>query len=472
MKCRACHTPLPDDSVFCLRCGAVASGQGGYGSAYLLDETAVRELELLVRQETAGEYEIERELGRGGMAVVYLATEIALARRVAIKVLPPSLTFGRDAVERFKREAKLAAALAHAHIIPIYRVSSGRLFWYAMKYIEGRTLADILLERKRLSLDQSIRILEQTAEALDYAHGRRVVHRDVKPANVMVDAGGRVVVTDFGIAEVVDGSSSGSGIVIGTPFYMSAEQSRGEALSGAADQYSTGVMAYHMLAGRVPFDGKTVVDIVHKHCVEPPPPLEGLRPGLPQEVYRAIHRAMAKNAPERYPSVGAFVAALKGSANAPTVRLAAMPSAARVSRWRRWVAAGEITALALAMVSVGMLWRRARTAPPPTSVASQTTEARASVPGPDTARPGLRAKGSAPTAGRPGALIIQTVGGWARISIDGVVRREGTSHREMVKPGRHQVHLDREGYAPVDTTVIMRTRDTLLLRLTMRREAS
>jgi predicted Ser/Thr protein kinase len=470
MRCRACHTPLPDDSVFCLRCGVVASGQAGYGSAYLLDETAVRELELLVRRETAGEYEIERELGRGGMAIVYLATEIALGRRVAIKVLPPSLTFGRDTVDRFKREAKLAAALAHVHIIPIYRVSSGRLFWYAMKYIEGRTLADILLERNHLSLDQSIRILEQTAEALDYAHQRRVIHRDVKPANVMVDAGGRVVVTDFGIAELVDESSSGSGIVIGTPFYMSAEQSRGEVLSGAADQYSTGVMAYHMLAGRVPFDGKTVIDIVHKHCVEPPPPLEELRPGLPQEVYRAIHRAMAKSPLERYPSVGAFVSALKGSANAPTVRLAAMPSAARVGR--RWVAAAAITALALAMLLVGTLWRRDRMAPPLASVPSQTTEAKTGVPGPDTAQPTLRATPPAPIAGRRGALIIQTVGGWARISIDGVVRREGTSHREMVKPGTHRVHLDREGYAPVDTTVIMRTSDTLLLRLTMRREAS
>jgi serine/threonine-protein kinase len=429
----------------------------------------VHELELLLRRETAGEYEIERELGRGGMAVVYLATELALGRRVAIKVLPPSLTFGRGAVERFKREAKLAAALAHVHIIPVYRVSSGRLFWYAMKYIEGRTLADILLERTRLPLDQSIRILEQTADALDYAHERRVVHRDVKPANVMVDAGGRVVVTDFGIAtEVVDGFTSGSGIVIGTPFYMSAEQSRGEILSGAADQYSTGVMAYHMLSGRVPFDGKTAVDIVHQHCVAPPPPLEGLRPGLPREVYGAIDRAMAKDPLDRYPSVGAFVAALKGPANAPTVRLRAMPSAARM-RWRRWLVAAGISALALAAVPAAKLWRRDATAPPPATTESQTI---ASVARPDTNRTALRPTGSGPTAVRPGALIIQTVGGWARISIDGVVRREGTSHRQSVRPGKHQVHLEREGYAPVDTTVTVRTLDTLVLRLTLRREPS
>jgi serine/threonine-protein kinase len=472
MNCYHCETPIPDDSVFCLRCGGVASGPVGYGSAYLLDEAAVHELERLVRQDTAGEYEIQRELGRGGMAVVYLATEIALARQVAIKVLPPSLTFGRGAVERFKREAKVAAALAHANIIPIYRVSAGRLFWYAMKYVEGRTLADILLERKVLPLDQAIRILEQVADALDYAHERRVVHRDVKPANVMVEARGRVVVTDFGIAkEVVEGSLSGSGVVIGTPFYMSAEQSRGELLSGAADQYSTGVMAYHMLAGQVPFDGNTIVDIVHKHCVELPPPLEVLRPGLPQEVYSAIHRAMAKSPLERFPSVGAFVEALKGPANAITLRLAARPSGARVGGWRRWLVAAGIAALALAAVPRATLWRRDRTAPPRATVGPHTTEASAAVPGFDTARRAVRANPSVPTAGRPGSLIIQTVGGWARISIDGVFRHEGTSDREAVTPGSHQIHLDREGYAPVDTMVTLRTRDTLILRLTLRREA-
>jgi serine/threonine-protein kinase len=219
MNCHLCLTPLPDESVFCMHCGAVASDPTASGSAYFLNEAAVHELEPLLRQNTAGEYEIERELGRGGMAVVYLATEIALARKVAIKVLPPSFTFGRGAVERFKREAKVAAALVHPNIIPIYRVSpGGRLFWYAMKYVEGQTLADILLERKFLSLDQTIRILEQLADALDYAHERHVIHRDVKPETVMVDSRGRVVVTDFGIAkEVLEGSRSGSGVIIGTP---------------------------------------------------------------------------------------------------------------------------------------------------------------------------------------------------------------------------------------------------------------
>jgi hypothetical protein len=178
---------------------------------------------------------------------------------------------------------------------------------------------------------------------------------------------------------------------------------------------------------------------------------------------------MAKDPLDRYPSVGAFVAALKGPANAPTVRLAAMPSAARVRRRRRSLVATGIAALALAVVPVAKLWRRDGTAAPGKTTESQTT---APVPTPDTIRTALGAKRSEPIASRPGALIIQTVGGWARISIDGVLRREGTSHRQAVKPGKHQVHLEREGYAPVDTTVTVRTLDTLVLRLTLRREPS
>jgi len=478
MNCHLCLTPLPDESVFCMHCGAVASDPSASGSAYFLGEAAVHELEPLLRQNTAGEYEIERELGRGGMAVVYLATEIALARQVAIKVLPPSFTFGRGAVERFKREAKVAAALVHPNIIPIYRVSLGsRLFWYAMKYIEGQTLADILLERKFLSLDQTIRILEQLAEALDYAHERHVIHRDVKPENVMIDSRGRVVVTDFGIAkEVLEGSRSGSGVVIGTPYYMSAEQSRGELLSGAADQYSTGVMAYHMLAGQVPFEGKTVVDIMHKHCVELPPPLELLRPGLPPEVYAVIQRAMAKSPVERFPNVGAFVQALKRPSLAPTVEIS--PAVTARSAGRRWLVAAGLTALVLPAVLGSRLWRQDRAAPPrvaadPRTVAVGAAGSGTAEPGPvrapERTRVPLRAKPAPRTASGPGSLIIQTVGGWARISIDGTFMREGISDRATAQPGRHRIHLDREGYEPVDTAVTLRAGDTIVVRLTMRK---
>jgi serine/threonine protein kinase len=269
-------------------------------------------MEQLLKDETSGEFEIQRLLGKGGMAMVYLARETHLDRRVAIKVLPPELTFGHG-VERFKREAKTAAALDHPHIIPIYRIASGgKLFWYAMKYLEGRSLEQHLKEEPRLSLEKVLQILQPVAEALEYAHEHQVVHRDIKPANVMLDARNRVTVTDFGIAKALtEGTLTASGSVIGTPFYMSPEQGMGKLVTGASDQYSVAVMAYRMLSGQVPFEGDSAIDILHKHCTVPPPPLDVLRPHLPKYVYAAVNKALAKQPEQRFSRVTAFVQGLK-----------------------------------------------------------------------------------------------------------------------------------------------------------------
>jgi serine/threonine protein kinase len=269
-------------------------------------------MESLLKEETEGEFEIDRLLGKGGMAMVYLAREVHLDRKVAIKVLPPELTFGHG-VERFKREAKTAAALDHAHIIPIYRIASGgKLFWYAMKFLEGRSLEQYLREKNRLSLEETIRILDPVCRALEYAHEHQVIHRDIKPANVMLDMRDRVTVTDFGIAKALtEGTLTASGSVIGTPFYMSPEQGMGKQVTGASDQYSVAVMAYRMLSGQVPFEGDSAIDILHKHCTVPPPPLDVLRPDLPQHVYGAINKALAKKAEARFSTVTVFVEGLK-----------------------------------------------------------------------------------------------------------------------------------------------------------------
>jgi len=280
------------------------------------DSDGVGDLEALLREETRGEYSVERELSRGWQGVVYLATEIPGGRRVALNVLLPHLTFGKGAAKRFLQGAQLAAALDHPNIIPIYRICSpapgARLVWYAMKYVEGESLADVLKRRRRLPLDETLTILRQVAGALDYAHRQRVIHRDVKPANVLLMPTGRVVLTDFTIAKQYEASPTASGSAVGTPYYMSGEQVRGTVLTQAADQYSVGIMAYHMLAGHVPFEADSVVDVLRKHCSEPPPPLDALRPGLPGHVYAAVDRAMAKEPMDRFPSVGAFVEALAG----------------------------------------------------------------------------------------------------------------------------------------------------------------
>jgi len=313
MKCGHCATPIPEDAKFCHACGSQVSDAEGQAAATAeMDEASFVHMEELLRKEVEGEFEIERRLGKGGMAIVYLATEVHLSRQVAIKVLPPELTFGHG-VERFKREAKTAAALDHPNIIPIYRVATGgKLFWYAMKFLEGKSLDELLREKERFTLQETINILAQVAEALDYAHDRQVIHRDIKPANVMLDSRDRVTVTDYGIAKALtEGTLTASGSVVGTPYYMSPEQGMGRPVTGAADQYSVAVMAYRMLSGSVPFEGESAVEILHKHCMLPAPPLSTVMGGLPDHVYYSVHKALEKKPENRFSSCRAFVKALK-----------------------------------------------------------------------------------------------------------------------------------------------------------------
>jgi len=275
-----------------------------------------------LQEDVKDEYVIERELGRGGMAAVFLATDIHLGRKVAVKLLPPELTFGAGAVERFKREARTAATLDHPHIIPIYRVSTGgKLFWYSMKYLQGDTLAQTIERRGALTTRETVAILSQVAEALDYAHRHSVIHRDVKPSNISVDESNWVTVTDFGIAKALDTKSlTGSGAMIGTPYYMSPEQCSGRRVTAASDQYALAVVAYQMLSGHLPFTGETVVDIIKKHCMDPPPPLAVLRQDLPRSIAETVQRALSKSPEDRFSSVIEFASALADSSATPTLQ--------------------------------------------------------------------------------------------------------------------------------------------------------
>ncbi len=186
-NCEVCSTPLPTDSPVCVVCGTQASGPGGgnpWGEAPRQDEQTLNRFRSLL----ADEYEVEREIGRGGMGIVYLAREVALDRYVALKVLPPSLAFDEKLVERFVREARLAAALDHPNIIPIYRVGrAGDVPYFTMKYVSGGSLRTVLRNAPRLSLHEGRRIIAACARALGYAHAREVIHRDVKPANILLD---------------------------------------------------------------------------------------------------------------------------------------------------------------------------------------------------------------------------------------------------------------------------------------------
>ena len=266
----------------------------------------------LIQEATAGEYEILGELGRGGMAAVYLARDVSLNRKVAIKTMLPEL-IGRSAmVQRFKREAQMAAGLSHPHIVQIHSVKqTPRIVYFVMKFIEGRGLESIISEHGALDLDATRLILQQAASALSFAHHRGVIHRDVKPANIMIDENGWAVMTDFGIAKLDDGQNlTATGTAVGTPHYMAPEQFHNQPLTAAADQYALGIVAYEMLTGKKPFDGATLAEIITKHLFNPPPDIKLDRPDLPASVSDAITRMLAKEPAARFPDLDAAIAAI------------------------------------------------------------------------------------------------------------------------------------------------------------------
>src|SRR2546427_4584711 len=241
----------------------------------------------------AGRYSLEREVGRGGMGVVYLAREVRLDRPVAIKLLPPSKTADPKLRERFLREARTAAKLSHPNVISIHAVEeTGGFVFFAMAYVEGETLTERVRRRGPLPPSEAARILRDVAWALAYAHGQGVVHRDVKPDNILIEQGsGRVLVADFGIAGVVAGAGAlVAGEVVGTPEFMSPEQALGEAVDARSDLYSLGVVGYFALSGTLPFEAAKATDVLAKQVTEAAPPLASAAPGVPRRLDRKSTR--------------------------------------------------------------------------------------------------------------------------------------------------------------------------------------
>jgi tRNA A-37 threonylcarbamoyl transferase component Bud32 len=269
--------------------------------------------------ETFGAYRISEPLGRGGMASVYKAYEAALDRYVAVKVLPGEFLHDETFAERFRREAKVVARLEHPNIIPIHAFGiEGGIPWMAMRLISGGALST-LLRGGRLTHERIITILRGAADALDYAHGKGVVHRDVKPQNILLDEAERVYLADFGIAKMVEGSGAltQTGMITGTPHYMAPEQATGQPVDQRVDIYALGVVAYEMLTGRVPFAADTPVAVLIKHATEPMPIPHPST--VPEPLVRALLKGMAKKPEERWPTAGAFVRALEeGLAEVPT----------------------------------------------------------------------------------------------------------------------------------------------------------
>ena len=270
--------------------------------------------ELLALQEAvAGRYAVERELGRGGMGVVFLARDLALDRLVAIKLLPPARAASADQRARFLKEARTAARLSHPNIVPIHSVEeSDGLVFFVMGYVAGETLGERVRRHGRLPAPEVTQVVREVAWALAYAHRQGVVHRDVKPENILLERdGGRAMVTDFGIAQVSgDAADTPAGQVVGTARAVSPEQAAGEPVDGRSDLYSLGVTAYWAATGQWPFDGDSAAAVLAKHLTQTPPPVLGLRPELPAPLAQAIERCLAKSPADRFASGEELAAAL------------------------------------------------------------------------------------------------------------------------------------------------------------------
>ncbi len=309
MFCSRCGTEYQDSAKFCPSCGLDLAATTPLAAVVESSEqTEVAQ----VRAALKDEYEILDELGRGGMAIVFKAREKGLDREVAVKVLPFSLAFDAEFVERFQREARTSAKLEHANIIPIYRVGKkGRVIFFVMKFLRGEALSEQLRKRGKLPPGEIRKILIQTASALGYAHKNEIVHRDIKPDNIMFDESANAILTDFGIAKAASGTRlTGTGMSIGTPHYMSPEQARAQTLDGRSDIYSLGVVAYQCLAGVVPFDGEDSFSIGYKHIMEDLPEPE-MDTAEQRSLYDTIERMMAKSPEDRYQTAEELVAKLE-----------------------------------------------------------------------------------------------------------------------------------------------------------------
>ena len=337
----------------------------------------MNELQNRVQAAVSERYQLEREIGRGGMATVYVAQDRKHHRPVALKVLHPHLAVNLGP-ERFLREIQIAARLQHPHIVPLYDSGqAGDLLYYVMPFVEGESLRQRLQREKQLPLEDALQIGRAVASALDYAHRHQVVHRDIKPENVMLHEG-EAVVTDFGIAKAVSAAAADTltqtGATVGTPAYMSPEQAGGEAeLDGRSDVYSLGCLLYEMLSGRTPFTGPTAQAIIAQCFTEPVPPLRASRDTVPEWVEQAVTKSLAKAAGDRFATAAQFAQALGSgtgistppgpAATAPAVKSIAVLPFADMSpqRDQEYFCEGMAEELINALMKIGQLHIASRT---------------------------------------------------------------------------------------------------------------
>ena len=519
MRCGRCSSAVPENAKFCLECGAAIGDPFAQTSIMEEDESLV--LLRSLQRSLAGEFDVECEVGRGAMAIVYKATEVELGRRVALKVLPPSAPVGKAVAERFKREARLAASLDHPNIIPVYRVGQvGATHFIAMRFVDGKGLDDIIAAQGPLPIGVVIHILRGATSALAYAHGSGIVHRDVKSGNIMIDREGRVMVTDFGIARAAeDASLTATGSVVGTPYYMSPEQCAARRIGPQSDQYSLGVVAFQMLTGSVPFNAETLPGIMHHHFYTAVPDLRVARPDVPPALYDVVMRALAKKPDHRFATTDSMVEAIEAipftaeekligedalralargagleivqahplpplvdpSRGTPTGTVPAWPQAIVRKRRRSRLAIGGVAGGALA-VGAAAVWLAASSlrasgateTPAADSAARPVAAATPVKPAPIVPDSAARASAAAESIRAAAARVVRDSGMLrlraypvdAEILVDGRLVAQGVALDVALPVGTRRLTVRAPGYAQYDTTfVVARSRITQLPRV-------
>jgi serine/threonine protein kinase len=480
MRCFRCGTDVAESARFCSNCGTQVSDP--HEATMLVPPEDAEEILRRVRMVLAGEYEVERELGRGGMAMVFKATEQGLGRTVALKVLPPESGLTARASERFRREARVVAELDHPNIIPVYRVGQvGGLLFIVMKLVEGRSLDTILAEQGALPLPVVLYVLRGVSRALAYAHERGIVHRDVKGGNVLIDQDGRVLVSDFGVAlRSSDVTLTTDGSLIGTPSFMSPEQCAGQRAGPQSDQYSVGIMAFQMLTGRVPFQSETLQGVMQHHFFTPVPDLRSARSDIPEALIAVIEKSLAKEATDRFDTTRDLLQALEAIPFAeedwkfseqtlrrltlgetvervdtkelpvlPDARTLSISSPGRRSR-SRWMRQAAVVG-GLALVGAGAAWWMGRSSSGPLNAADAPVTLLA-----------------APTHVDPhpqvsGKLRLLTSPPNAEILIDGRRLGVGSVFDAAVAAGPHRLRIQLVGFEPLDTLIAVASDQTLSL---------
>jgi len=453
-----------------------------------------------LRMVLAGEYEVEHELARGGMAVVFKATEVGLRRMVALKVLPPELGLTARAAERFKREARMVAEIDHPNIIPVYRVGQiGGILFFVMKFVEGKSLDAILQEQGALSVPVSLYVLRAAARALAYAHACGIVHRDVKGANILIDSDGRVMVSDFGVAlRSSDVTLTVDGTVIGTPPFMSPEQCAGRRAGPQSDQYSLGIVAFQMLAGSVPFHADTLAGVMHHHFFTPVPDLTLVRDDVPAQLLDVVRRSLNKDPERRFQATRDMLTAIEATAfserdrqksertlqhlvqgravkkiatrglpplaEMPTLAMQAAPTIPRPQGRRRLSTVQLAGLTAAGLVALGGVWLLARPARVPAPAVSAPPDSVSRSPASAPAPSRLVVRRAAPPS-PSGRLRLLTTPPNADIFIDGRKVGTGSVFDEVpISPGARHLEVRARGYETFDTTVVIEAGSTLSLR--------